>query len=92
MVSLVQPSIREYPNITENSIVRTEEGLAEVLLSPSVTVRLGENQGHRRGAASDSQDLVRQGSRDGPEPWLRRPYPGKFEMNELLTRCSRRVE
>src|ERR1700730_12811708 len=43
----VQPSVREYPNITENALLRTEEGRAEVLLRPGVTVRLGENGSFR---------------------------------------------
>jgi hypothetical protein len=43
----VQPSNTEHLNITESFIMRSEDGRAEVLLSPSVTVRLGENGSFR---------------------------------------------
>ena len=39
----VQSSNSEHLNITESFIIRTEDGRAEVLLSTSVTVRIGEN-------------------------------------------------
>lgn len=39
----VQPSADELPTVTEDSLVRTEEGRAEVLLAPGVTLRLAEN-------------------------------------------------
>ncbi len=38
----VQPS-GEFPKITEDALMRTEDGRAEVLLAPGVTLRLGEH-------------------------------------------------
>src|SRR5690348_18297051 len=37
----------EHPIIAENSLVRTEDGRAEVLPAPGVTPRLGENRSFR---------------------------------------------
>ncbi|MFY9727188.1 MAG: hypothetical protein WB579_06655 [Bryobacteraceae bacterium] len=38
----VESSLTQYPNIKEGSVLRTENGRAEVLLTPGVTLRLGE--------------------------------------------------
>jgi hypothetical protein len=38
----VEVSVSHFPNIQEKSVVRTEEGRAEILLTPGVTLRLGE--------------------------------------------------
>jgi ferric-dicitrate binding protein FerR (iron transport regulator) len=38
----LDPSALTFPNITENSLMRTEGGRVEVLLAPGVTLRLGE--------------------------------------------------
>jgi hypothetical protein len=43
----VPPSVGELPKITENSLVRTEDGRADVLLSPGATLRLGEKSSFR---------------------------------------------
>src|ERR1700694_1665074 len=40
---LVEPSSTHFPDIKENTVVRTEEGRAEVLLTPGVVLRIGEN-------------------------------------------------
>jgi hypothetical protein len=37
----LQPA--QFPEINENTVMRTEEGLAEVLLTPGVVLRVGEN-------------------------------------------------
>ncbi len=39
----VQPRAGEFPNIKENQVFRTSEGMAEVLLTPGVFLRMGEN-------------------------------------------------
>jgi len=38
----VESSLTQYPSIKEGSVLRTENGRAEVLLTPGVTLRLGE--------------------------------------------------
>src|SRR5579862_5446531 len=43
----VEPSLTKFPDIKENNIVRTEEGRAEVLLTPGVVMHLGENSSFR---------------------------------------------
>ena len=40
---LVEPSPTRFPDVKENAVVRTAEGRAEVLLTPGVVLRLGEN-------------------------------------------------
>jgi hypothetical protein len=40
---IVEPSPTHFPDVNENAVVRTEEGRAEVLLTPGVVLRLGEN-------------------------------------------------
>ena len=40
---IVEPSPTHFPNVEENALVRTAEGRAEVLLTPGVVLRLGEN-------------------------------------------------
>jgi hypothetical protein len=44
---LVEPKFGQFPDIKENQELRTEEGRAEVLLTPGVFVRLGENSAIR---------------------------------------------
>ena len=44
---LVEPSATKFPDIKENSVVRTTEGRAEVLLTPGVVLHLGENSSFR---------------------------------------------
>jgi hypothetical protein len=39
----VEYSVTKFPDIKENSVVRTEDGRAEILLTPGVVLRLGEN-------------------------------------------------
>src|SRR5579864_4489367 len=43
----VQPSTPDFPKITENSLMRTERGRAEVWLAPGAALRLGENSSFR---------------------------------------------
>ena len=43
----VEQSVTRFPEIKENSVVRTTEGRAEILLTPGVTLRLGENGSFR---------------------------------------------
>lgn len=43
----VEPKFGEFPQMKENSVLRTEAGRAEVLLSPGVFLRMGENGGLR---------------------------------------------
>jgi hypothetical protein len=43
----VESSITRFADVKENSIVRTADGRAEVLLTPGVTLRLGENSSLR---------------------------------------------
>jgi len=40
---LVETKFGEFPDLKENQVLRTEEGRAEVLLTPGVFLRLGEN-------------------------------------------------
>ena len=40
---VVEPSPTHFPDVKENAVVRTAEGRAEVLLTPGVVLRLGEN-------------------------------------------------
>jgi hypothetical protein len=40
---LVEPSPTHFPDVKENAVVRTAQGRAEVLLTPGVVLRLGEN-------------------------------------------------
>jgi hypothetical protein len=40
---IVEPSPTRFPEVKENAVVRTAEGRAEVLLTPGVVLRLGEN-------------------------------------------------
>jgi hypothetical protein len=40
---LVEPSPTRFPDVKENTVVRAAEGRAEVLLTPGVVLRLGEN-------------------------------------------------
>ncbi len=44
---LVEPKFGQFPDIKENQEFRTEEGRAEVLLTPGVFMRLGENSSIR---------------------------------------------
>jgi hypothetical protein len=41
--SLIQPKVSRYSELKEQSILRTEHGRAEVLLTPGVVLRVGEN-------------------------------------------------
>jgi hypothetical protein len=43
----VEPRVGEFPNIKENEVFRTTEGMAEVLLTPGVFLRMGENSSVR---------------------------------------------
>ena len=43
----VQPKFGQFPDIKENQEFRTEEGRAEILLTPGVFLRLGENSSIR---------------------------------------------
>jgi len=40
---LIEPKFGEFPQLKENQILRTEDGRVEVLLTPGVFLRLGEN-------------------------------------------------
>jgi len=44
---LVEPSLTKFPDVKENGVVRTEAGRAEVLLTPGVSLHLGENSSFR---------------------------------------------
>ena len=44
---VVESKIAEFPNLNEGSVLRTERGRAEMLLTPGVIVRLGENSAVR---------------------------------------------
>lgn len=44
---LVEPKFGQFPDIKENQEFRTEEGRAEILLTPGVFLRLGENSSMR---------------------------------------------
>jgi len=39
----IEYSVTRFPDIKENQVVRTEDGRAEILLTPGVVLRLGEN-------------------------------------------------
>jgi hypothetical protein len=41
--SLVESKFGQFPDVKENQVLRTEEGRVEVLLTPGVFLRLGEN-------------------------------------------------
>src|ERR1700682_2753424 len=43
----VQPKFGQFPDIKENEEFRTEEGRAEILLTPGVFLRMGENSSIR---------------------------------------------
>lgn len=44
---VVEESLTKFPDIKENGVVRTEEGRAEVLLTPGIVLHLGENSSFR---------------------------------------------
>jgi len=44
---LVESSLTKFPDIKENGVVRTEEGRTEVLLTPGVSLHLGEKASFR---------------------------------------------
>jgi len=44
---VVEESLTKFPDIKENGVVRTEEGRAEVLLTPGVVLHLGEHSSFR---------------------------------------------
>jgi hypothetical protein len=44
---VVEESLTKFPDIKENGIVRTEEGRAEVLLTPGIVLHLGEHSSFR---------------------------------------------
>src|SRR5438552_2866779 len=39
----VEPSLTKFPDVKENTVLRTEEGRAEVLLTPGIVLHIGEN-------------------------------------------------
>ncbi len=43
----ITPTTTKFPEMKENEVLRTEDGLAEVLLPPGFTLRLGENSSMR---------------------------------------------
>jgi len=43
----VEPKLGQFPDIKENQEFRTEDGRAEILLTPGVFLRLGENSSVR---------------------------------------------
>src|SRR5579864_3707508 len=43
----VEPKVGQFPDLKENQVFRTEEGRAEILLTPGVFLRLGENSSIR---------------------------------------------
>src|SRR5579864_3290051 len=43
----VEPKVGQFPDIKENQVFRTEEGKAEILLTPGVFLRLSENSSIR---------------------------------------------
>src|SRR5437764_3745869 len=43
----LSPLLTSFPDVKENMVMRTTEGRAEVLLSPGVFLRLGENSSFR---------------------------------------------
>ncbi|HLK63549.1 MAG TPA: FecR domain-containing protein [Bryobacteraceae bacterium] len=44
---VIEESLTKFPDIKENGVVRTEEGRAEVLLTPGTVLHLGENSSFR---------------------------------------------
>ena len=40
---IINPKVGQFPNLKENDVLRTEQGRAEVLLTPGVFLRVGEN-------------------------------------------------
>jgi hypothetical protein len=44
---IVEESLTKFPDIKENGVVRTEEGRAEILLTPGTVLHLGENSSFR---------------------------------------------
>jgi len=44
---VVEESLTKFPDIKENGVVRTEDGRAEVLLTPGIILHLGENSSFR---------------------------------------------
>src|ERR1700730_3166842 len=44
---LIESKFGEFPDVKENQQLRTEEGRAEILLTPGVFLRLGENSAIR---------------------------------------------
>jgi len=54
----VQPRAGEFPDIRENQVFRTEQGMAEVLLTPGVFLRLGENSSVKMVSAKLSDTRV----------------------------------
>src|SRR6185369_10511842 len=40
---VVEESLTKFPDIKENGVVRTEDGRAEVLMTPGTVMHLGEN-------------------------------------------------
>ena len=43
----INPNTTKFPEMKENEVLRTEDGLAEVLLPPGFTLRIGENSSIR---------------------------------------------
>src|SRR5207302_4340129 len=43
----VEPSLTSFPDVKEKTVLRTEEGRDEILLSPGVFLRIGENSSFR---------------------------------------------
>ncbi len=44
---IIDPKFGHFPDVKQNQELRTEEGKAEILLTPGVFIRLGENSGIR---------------------------------------------
>ena len=40
---IINPKVGQFPNLKENDVLRTEQGRAEILLTPGVFLRVGEN-------------------------------------------------
>jgi hypothetical protein len=60
----VEPKAGQFPEIKQNQVFRTEEGKAEILLTPGVFLRLGENSSIRMISSqlADTRVEVRAGS------------------------------
>lgn len=43
----LDPTVAQFPDIKENAVVRTDEGRVEVLLTPGIFLRIGENGSFR---------------------------------------------